>query len=325
LHTHFFTKEGIVKAVNGVSFVLRRGETLGLVGESGAGKTVTAWSILRILPYPGRVVAGVVRFRGENLLAAGEERMRALRGKEMAIVFQDPVAALNPVIPVGEQVAEVFLTHTSMSKRQARDEAVGILAEMGLPDPEAILSQYIFQISGGMAQRVMLAMALALRPSLLIADEPTSNLDVTLQAEILQRLRHMAQELGTAILLITHNLGLVAQMADRVAVMYAGTVVEQVESQLFYERPLHPYSWGLFQSLPRLDRAGRPLTPIRGTPPDLMALSEQCPFVPRCPKALSICRTEPRPVLMELEPRHWAACYNPIQHTDGQRSEELGA
>lgn len=314
LHTHFFTREGVVKAVNGVSFSLFPGQTLGLVGESGAGKSVTALSILRLVPFPGRVVQGAVVYQGRNLLEAPEEEMRHLRGKEIAIIFQNPHSALNPVLPVGAQVEEVLQAHTRMSHKDARRRAQELMLHMGLPDPERVASQYPFQLSGGMAQRVMLAMALALEPKVLIADEPTSNLDVTLQADILQRLRTLQQEHGTAILLITHDMGVVARVAHWVAVMYAGSIVEQGPILPIFKRPVHPYTWGLFQALPRLDRPDHALQPLRGTPPNLMDLPDQCPFLPRCPKATTVCRTNPRPPLLEVEGEHWAACYNHMRY-----------
>ncbi|MFN3974960.1 MAG: ABC transporter ATP-binding protein [Dehalococcoidia bacterium] len=314
LHTHFFTREGVVKAVNGVSFSLFPGRTLGLVGESGAGKSVTALSILRLVPFPGRVVQGAVVYKGRNLLEIPEEEMRHLRGKEIAIIFQNPHSALNPVLTVGAQVEEVLQAHTRISRKDAQRRAQALMLHMGLPDPERVAVQYPFQLSGGMAQRVMLAIALAMEPAVLIADEPTSNLDVTLQADILQRLRNLQQEQGTAILLITHDMGVVARVADWVAVMYAGSIVEQGPILPIFKRPVHPYTWGLFQALPRLDRPDHSLKPLRGTPPNLVDLPDQCPFLPRCPKATAVCRTNPRPPLLEVEGEHWAACYNHIRY-----------
>ena len=312
LHTYFTTREGIVKAVNGVSFSLREDSILGLVGESGSGKTVTALSILQLVPFPGKVVDGHAWYRGQDLLAMSSEELRRIRGKEISLVFQDAVAALNPVIPIGKQVEEVLLEHTAMSKREARSTAVGLLSQMGIADPKRILKQYSFQISGSMAQRVVIAIAIALKPRVLIADEPTSNLDVTLQAEIMHRLRQLQRQDHTSILLITHDLGLIAQMAQEVAVMYAGSIVEQAETRELFDHPLHPYTWGLLQALPRLDRPSQPLTPMRGSPPRMIDPPDQCPFLHRCPKATVRCRTSPKPTLEELRPGHQVACYNPI-------------
>ncbi|MBI4233609.1 MAG: ABC transporter ATP-binding protein [Chloroflexi bacterium] len=314
LHTHFFTREGVVKALNGVSFTLHQGQILGLVGESGAGKTVTALSILRLVPYPGRIVQGEVLFKGQNLLSMSNEEVRRIRGREIATVFQDAQAALNPTLTVGSQVEEVLLAHTQMSKKQARGVAAELFHHMGLPDPKHVLDQYPFQISGGMAQRVMLAMALALEPEILIADEPTSNLDVTLQADILLRLRALQRERSASILLITHDLGVIAQMAEDVAVMYAGSLVEYAETKALFRHPSHPYTWGLFQALPRVDNPTATLHPMRGSPPNLVDLPEQCPFLPRCPKATNICRLNPKPPLQEKEQGHQAACYNEVRY-----------
>lgn len=304
----------MVKALNGVNLTVRRGEVLGLVGESGAGKTVTALSVLRLLPYPGKVVAGGVFYDGQDLLSLSEERMRQVRGRELAVVFQDAMAALTPTLTLGEQMEESLLVHSSTSRKQARAVAEELCREIGLPDPHNILGLYPFQISGGMAQRVALAMALALRPRLLIADEPTSNVDVTLQADILDRLRRLQHQQDASILLITHNMGVVAQVAQRVAVMYAGAIVEQGDTVSIFRRPSHPYTWGLFQALPRLDNPDVALRPMPGVPPDLMNLPDRCPFLPRCAKATTTCRTSPKPPLGQVEAGHWAACYNPVQH-----------
>ena len=314
LHTYFFHKDGVVKAVNGVSLTLNRGEILGLVGESGSGKTVTALSILRLIPYPGRMVQGRVTFEDTDLAALSDEDLRQIRGKDISMVFQDAASALNPVLSIGEQMRETLQAHLEVSKEEAERLGIALLAQMGLPHPERLMQQYTFQISGGMAQRTMLAIALAHNPRLLIADEPTSMLDVTIQAEILQRLRSLRQDQGAAILLITHNLGVVAQMADRVAVMYAGSVVEEADTRALFSRPAHPYTWGLLQAVPRLDQQDDELRPMRGSLPDLMELPDQCPFLPRCHKATSVCRLSSKPPLEEVEPTHRVACYNPIEH-----------
>ena len=314
LHTYFLTKEGTVKAINGVSFTLEEDSVLGLVGESGSGKTVTALSILQLVPFPGKIVEGSITYNGQNLLDMSTERLRALRGQEISLIFQDSGAALNPVIPIGRQVEEIMLEHTDMGKRQARATAEDLLKQMGIPDSRRMLDQYPFQLSGGMAQRVMMAIGVALNPRVLIADEPTSNLDVTLQAEMLQRLRRLRQENHSAIMLITHDLGVIAQMAERVVVMYGGTVVEQATTRDLFARPYHPYTWGLFQALPRLDAPQRSLTPLRGAPPQMMDPPDQCPFLHRCSKATAECRTSPRPPLDEVAENHWVACYNTINY-----------
>ncbi len=312
LHTYFMTKEGTVKAVNGVSFDLEEDSVLGLVGESGSGKTVTALSILQLVPFPGKIVEGSITYAGESLLDMSTDRLRAIRGQEISLIFQDSGAALNPVIPIGRQVEEIMLEHTDMGKRQARSVAEDLLRQMGIPDARRMLDQYPFQLSGGMAQRVMMAIGVALNPRVLIADEPTSNLDVTLQAEMLQRLRRLRQENHSAIMLITHDLGVIAQMAERVVVMYGGTVVEQATTRDLFVRHYHPYTWGLFQALPRLDAPQRSLTPMRGAPPQMMDPPDQCPFLARCSKATAECRTSPRPPLEEIAANHWVACYNTI-------------
>ncbi len=314
LHTHFVTKEGVGKAVNGVSFSLREDSVLALVGESGAGKSMTALSILGLVPFPGKVVKGRVLLNGVDLLKLPGEEMRKLRGNDISIVFQDPRSALNPILSIGAQVAEGLLAHKAVSKREAEKLAEQLLTEAGLPDAKRILKSYPFQLSGGMCQRVMISIALALKPRVLIADEPTSNLDATLQAEILMRLRHLAKEMHVSVLLITHDLGVVAQMADEVAVMYAGAVVEQAPVREIFREPLHPYTWGLLQALPRLDQDVERLRSLKGTPPDVYHLDEHCPFIPRCPKAGSQCRVGPMPAIAEPSPGHLVACYNTIRH-----------
>ncbi|MBI4298682.1 MAG: ABC transporter ATP-binding protein [Chloroflexi bacterium] len=315
LRTQFFSKQGVVKAVNGVTFQLKKGSILGVVGESGAGKSVTALSILRLVPFPGRIVQGSIHLNDIDLMALSDEEMRKIRGKEISIVFQDPMAALNPVMSIGTQVEEILLTHSAMSKRAAQEVSIDLLRQMGLPNPRHVLNQYPFQLSGGMAQRIMLAIALAMNPKILIADEPTSNLDVTLQAEILLRLKRLKEEQGSSIILITHNMGVIAQMADEVAVMYAGAIVEYASTRNLFQRPSHPYTWALFQTLPRLDGdPNRQLKPLRGTPPSLIDLPDQCPFLPRCPKAINTCRLDPQPALVEIEPNHYVACYNVVKY-----------
>ncbi|MBI4497484.1 MAG: ABC transporter ATP-binding protein [Chloroflexi bacterium] len=314
LTTHFFTREGVVKAVNGVNLTLKRGRVVGMVGESGSGKSITALSILRLVPYPGRIVRGSISLNGRDVMALEGEDLRRMRGREVSIIFQDPTSGLNPVIPIGAQVAELLTAHLPLSRREAARQATAILAQVGLPDPDRVASQYPFQLSGGMCQRVMIGIATALNPSVLIADEPTSALDVTVQAQILQQLRNMKRDYQTAILLITHDMGVIAQMADEVAVMYAGSVVEYGDVREVFRSPTHPYTWALLNALPRLDAYDQELRTIPGAPPNPINLPDECPFIPRCNKARTVCRTSPRPLLAECGPNHWVACYNPVIH-----------
>ena len=312
LQVRFETAAGQVKAINDVSFSQDEEQVYCLVGESGAGKSTLALAIMGLLPPNATVPEGRIIFNGVDLLRASMDHMRTIRGKEVSLVFQDAQAALNPVQTVGMQLEEVILAHENVGARGANRMAMEALRELGLPDPRRILGQYPFNLSGGMCQRVMLAIALVLRPKLLIADEATSSLDVTLQAEILERLKQLCRELHSAILLITHDMGVVAHMANKVGVMYAGALVESAEVIPLFQEPRHPYTWALLQSLPRLDDTRRRLQPLQGAPPDLVNLPEQCPFLPRCPKALSQCRVERRPHLQELDREHHAACYNPV-------------
>ena len=313
LNTQIFLKEGVAKVVKDVSFTLSKGKILGLVGESGCGKTMTALSILGVVPFPGKVVSGKVVFKGKDLLSLETEELRRIRGNEISIIFQDAVSSLNPVISIGDQMAEGVMAHLDTSKKEATSLSVHLLGETGLADARQMMKRYPFQLSGGMAQRVMMAMAMALNPVVLIADEPTSNLDVTLQAEMLQRLRRLREEYDTTILLITHDMGVVAQMADEVAVMYAGSLVEYADTRSIFRRPAHPYTWALLQAVPRLDSPYDTLRPLGGTPPNPMYLPEECPFLPRCPKATNQCRLDPTPSLEEIEPNHFVACYNPME------------
>ena len=262
LNTHIFLKEGVARVVNGVSFQIARGGVLGLVGESGSGKTMTALSILGVVPFPGEVVSGEVKLNGRDLLSISSEELRRVRGNEISIIFQDAVASLNPVLSIGSQMVEGITVHLDATKKDAEKMSLHLLEQVGLPDPERIMRGYPFQLSGGMAQRVMMAMAVALSPRVLIADEPTSNLDVTLQAELLYRLRTLRQEYETAILLITHDMGVVAGTADAVAVMYAGSLVEYSDTRTIFERPAHPYTWALLQAVPRLDSPYTTLRPL---------------------------------------------------------------
>ena len=309
LTVQFTTERGTVRAVAGVSFDLAMGETLGLVGESGCGKTVTAMSILRLLPTPSAQVTGEIRFQGENLAACPDSRMRQIRGNRIAMVFQEPMTALNPVLTVGEQVAEALRLHRGLSHQAAWREAGAALARVGFPDANARLGQYPHQLSGGLRQRALMAMALACDPELLIADEPTTALDVTIQAQILALLAKLKAELGLAVLFITHNLGIVAQTADRVAVMYAGLIVEQAPTAELFGQPDHPYTRGLLNSVPRLDfhqPAGEILAPIQGHLP--AEPPSGCLFRDRCPLAHERCLKEPPWV--EVNPGHVVRCWN---------------
>ncbi|MDO8531704.1 MAG: ABC transporter ATP-binding protein [Dehalococcoidia bacterium] len=314
LYTEFPTREGVVKAVNGVNLTLKRGTILGNVGDSGCGKTMTAHSILSHRPFPGHVTQGQIFFNGHDLLKMGKEEMRRLRGKEIAMVFQDAVSGLNPVLPVGAQVEEMVTSHVRVSRREARKLTMEVLQRVGMADPERVVNQYPFQLSGGMCQRIMLAIALVLEPQVLIADEATTNLDVTLQADILAQLRRLKAERDSSIIIISHDLGVIARMADEVAVMYAGHIVEQADTVSIFHKPAHPYTSGLLQAVTRLDRPGRHLTALPGMPPSLVDLPDQCAFIPRCHKARNECRLNPHPPLREREPGHMAACYNPVLH-----------
>ena len=312
LSVEFRSPAGTVQALNGVSLTQAEGEIYCVVGESGAGKSTLALAIMGLLPQNSSVLGGRIYFQGVDLMRAGQDYMRGLRGHEVSMVFQDAQAALNPVEPIGSQLEEVILHHRDLSLRNANRMAQEMLHEMGLPDPKRVMGQYPFSLSGGMCQRVMMAIALVLRPKLLIADEPTSGLDVTLQAEILERLRRLVRDQGSSVLLITHDLGVVASMAHKVGVIYGGRMVERADVIPLFRRSQHPYTWSLLQSLPRLDDAGRAIQPVPGNPPDLVNMGEQCPFLPRCFKAINQCRNEPHPPLAETEEDHHVACYNPM-------------
>ncbi len=317
LATHFRTDDGLVRAVDGVSFTLGEGETLALVGESGSGKSVTALSILRLVPRGvGRIAAGEVRLHGRDLLALDEGAMRAVRGREISMVFQEPMTSLNPVFTCGDQVAEVLELHQRRSRADARREAVEMLRLVGLPAPEQRAREYPHQLSGGMRQRVMLAMALACRPAVLIADEPTTALDVTIQAQMLDLLARLRRDLGMAVLLITHDLGVVAETADRVAVMYAGQVVEEAPVRELFAAPRHPYTAGLLASLPRLGEARERLRVIPGQVPDPLSFPAGCRFHPRCPVANDRCRRE-TPALESAGPMRAVRCLRAAEIASG--------
>jgi oligopeptide/dipeptide ABC transporter ATP-binding protein len=315
LSAAFFTKEGVVRAVNDVSFDLEPGRVLAVVGESGCGKSTLALALLRLLPFPGKITGGQVVFEGQSLLSLDEEDLRRIRGRRISMIFQDPVSGLNPVLPIGKQVEEILTSHLNIPKKERRQRTVEVLRHVGLADAERIVNSYPFHLSGGMCQRVMIAMATALNPSVVIADEPTSALDVTVQAQILNELDTLRAQRGTAIILITHDLGVVAQMADDVAVMYAGRFIEVGAVRQIFKEPRHPYTWALLNTLPRLDRGGlQPLHSIPGAPPSMVDLAPECAFLPRCVKAISRCRTEAAPPLVTVAAGQLAACYNPVFH-----------
>jgi oligopeptide/dipeptide ABC transporter ATP-binding protein len=309
LTTRFHLKRGTLTAVDRVSFSIDRGETFGLVGESGSGKTVTARSLLRLLPIPpAEIASGKVVFEGEDLLRKSSRGMRAIRGKRIAMVFQEPMSALNPVFPVSTQIADGLRQNLGLSARQARQQVIELLRLVGIPSPERRLHDYIHQFSGGMRQRVMLAMALSCNPQFLIADEPTTALDVTLQAQILDLMRQMIDRFAMSLLFITHNLGVVAHMCDTVGVMYASHMVELSPTRALFAEPLHPYTWGLLHSIPQLETRQQYLDPIQGTVCNMLTPPAGCNFHPRCPRAMDICRREVPP-LRELAPGHHVACH----------------
>ena len=309
LCVYFRTEQGEVKAVDGVSFELERGEVLGLVGESGSGKTVTNLAFLGLLPRPPAYYPrGAVRFAGQELLHADERTLRALRGRRIAMIFQDPMTALNPYLTVERQLTEVLEVHERLSRRAARSRSLELLARVGIADPERSLRAHPHELSGGMRQRVMIAMALLCSPELLIADEPTTAVDVTVQAQVLELIRELQAERGMSVILITHDLGVVAGMAHRIAVMYAGRIVETATASALFARPRHPYTQGLLASVPRMDAdRSAQLTPIPGLPPDLSRLPSGCPFRPRCPRVVARCE-QVYPELIEIGPQHRARC-----------------
>ena len=310
LTTHFFTQDGVVKAVDGITYGLEEGEVLGVVGESGCGKSVHALSIMRLVPSPpGRTVAGEVVFEGEDLLKMDDAEMRNIRGNRIAMVFQEPMTSLNPVLTIGRQLTETLELHQGMSRQQARTRAAELLSTVGIPDAATRLVDYPHQFSGGMRQRVMIAMALSCNPKLIIADEPTTALDVTIQAQILELMQDLARDFGTAMIIITHNLGVVARYADNVNVMYAGKIIETGSAEEIYHNPRHPYTLALLNSVPRLDASERvKLDAIEGLPPDLVNLPEGCSFAPRCKYIYERC-VEETPTLVEANEGHTSACW----------------
>ena len=319
LQTHFFTPGGVIRAVNGVSYHLKPGETLGVVGESGCGKSVTALSILRLVSSPpGRIVGGAIRFEGRDLLGLSEHEMEQIRGNDISMIFQEPMTSLNPIYTVGRQISEAIALHQRLSRKDAMDGAIEMLRRVSMPEPERRAHAFPHQLSGGMRQRVMIAMALSCNPKVLIADEPTTALDVTIQAQILDLIRDLRERLGTAVILITHDLGVVAENADRVVVMYAGRKVEEATVDELFDHPGHPYTIGLLGSIPQLDAATwatseRPrLTEIKGMVPSLAHLPKGCSFAPRCGFATEQCHTAAPPLDMP-RPEHWIACWHADQ------------
>ncbi len=310
LRTQFFTSAGTVRAVDGISYDVEKGETVAIVGESGCGKSVSALSILRLIPDPpGRVVGGSIRFKGTDLLELSDAEIRGVRGRRIAMVFQEPMTSLNPVLTVGLQLTETLTHHLGMSETAARARAVELMKMVGISDPERRLTQYPHHFSGGMRQRVMIAMAMCCEPELIIADEPTTALDVTIQAQILELMKDLSRRLGVALIIITHNLGVVARYADRVNVMYAGKIIEHGSALDIYHRPMHPYTLGLLHSVPRLDLPRRErLDPIAGQPPDLAKLDDGCAFRPRCRYAVERCASE-IPTLESVTDGHLSACW----------------
>lgn len=313
LRTSFFTDAGEVKAVNGVSFSLERGKVLGIVGESGSGKSVTAYSIMQILAPAGKIVGGSVKLDGQELIGSGENVMKTVRGNKVSIIFQDPMTSLNPTYTIGSQLMEAILLHTDRNKKQAYDRAVEMLRLVNVNEPEKRMKQYPFELSGGMRQRVMIAMALACEPDILIADEPTTALDVTIQAQILELMQSLQKELGMAIIMITHDLGVVAQMCDEVIVMYAGSICEQGTADEIFYNPQHEYTKGLLRSLPSANTAGTRLQPICGTPIDLLNMPRGCAFAPRCDVAMKICIEKTAPGI-DINDDHRSACWMCIKN-----------
>jgi oligopeptide transport system ATP-binding protein len=319
LKTAFYTQDGVVQAVNGISYTLREGEALGLVGESGCGKSVSALSIMRLIPTPpGRIVGGEVLFEGRDLLKLSDEGIRKVRGNRIAMIFQDPMTSLNPVLTIGRQITEALELHKGMNRTTARKRAIELLDMVGIPSAASRIDDYPHQFSGGMRQRVMIAMALSCEPKLLIADEPTTALDVTIQAQILDLIRRLQKDLGMALILITHDLGVVAGIADRINVMYAGYIVETAPANEVFEDPRHPYTLGLLRSIPRIDEPRKEkLIPIEGLPPDLINTSSGCPFAPRCTFAVEQSHHE-NPKLRPVGNEHFVACWVDVKEAVGR-------
>ncbi|MEE1732176.1 ABC transporter ATP-binding protein [Streptomyces microflavus] len=309
LHVEFHTREGVAKAVNGVNYSVAEGETLAVLGESGSGKSVTAQAVMGILDMPpGKITGGEILFKGQDLLKLRPEERRKIRGQEMAMIFQDALSSLNPVLTVGQQLGEMFVVHRGMSRKDAKAKSVELMDRVRIPAAKERVGNYPHQFSGGMRQRIMIAMAMALEPSLIIADEPTTALDVTVQAQVMDLLAELQRELNTGLILITHDLGVVADVADKIAVMYAGRIVETAPVHEIYKAPAHPYTKGLLQSIPRLDQKGQELYAIKGLPPNLLHIPPGCAFNPRCPMAQDVCRTDVPP-LYEVDEQRRSACH----------------
>ncbi len=308
LKTYFFTDDGVVKAVDGVKFSVDEGETIGIVGESGCGKSITSMSILQLIDYPGETVEGTINFQGRDLLKVSDKEMRNIRGNDISMIFQEPMTSLNPVFKIGHQISEVLILHQKMTKSQARERAIEMIKMVGIPRPEKIVDEYPHQLSGGMRQRIMIAMALACQPKLLIADEPTTALDVTIQAQILDLMNGLKTRLNTAIMLITHDLAVVAEMADHVVVMYSGKIVEDAPVNELFKNPRHPYTIGLMGSMPSLVDEGEKLANIKGAVPNPLYLPKGCYFHPRCKYATEECK-KGQPKLREVAPGHKVACF----------------
>lgn len=327
LKTYFYTASGIAKAVDGVSFNIAKGETMGIVGESGSGKSVTSSSIIRLLPpRTGKIVGGSIEFEGKDVLALSKKELNDFRGKDIAVIFQDPMTSLDPVFKIGKQMTEMIMAHQNVTKDEAWKMAVEALSKVGIPEPEKRTNSYPYELSGGMCQRVIIAMAVCCKPKLIIADEPTTALDVTVQAQVLELLKELQRDMDTAILLITHNLGVVWEMCDKVMVMYAGNTVEFTDTKTLYSNPRHPYTWGLLDSMPKLsDESKGELKTIPGTPPDLRLTGECCNFYNRCPYVTEAC-TQSVPPLVEVEPGHFVACHrqnltNKLEKGEGLKDE----
>ena len=327
LKTYFYTASGIAKAVDGVSFNIAKGETMGIVGESGSGKSVTSSSIIRLLPpRTGKIVGGSIEFEGKDVLALSKKELNDFRGKDIAVIFQDPMTSLDPVFKIGKQMTEMIMAHQNVTKDEAWKMAVEALSKVGIPEPEKRMNSYPYELSGGMCQRVIIAMAVCCKPKLIIADEPTTALDVTVQAQVLELLKELQRDMDTAILLITHNLGVVWEMCDKVMVMYAGNTVEFTDTKTLYSNPRHPYTWGLLDSMPKLsDESKGELKTIPGTPPDLRLTGECCNFYNRCPYVTEAC-TQSVPPLVEVEPGHFVACHrqnltNKLEKGEGLKYE----
>ena len=327
LKTYFYTASGIAKAVDGVSFNIAKGGTMGIVGESGSGKSVTSSSIIRLLPpRTGKIVGGSIEFEGKDVLALSKKELNDFRGKDIAVIFQDPMTSLDPVFKIGKQMTEMIMAHQNVTKDEAWKMAVEALSKVGIPEPEKRMNSYPYELSGGMCQRVIIAMAVCCKPKLIIADEPTTALDVTVQAQVLELLKELQRDMDTAILLITHNLGVVWEMCDKVMVMYAGNTVEFTDTKTLYSNPRHPYTWGLLDSMPKLsDESKGELKTIPGTPPDLRLTGECCNFYNRCPYVTEAC-TQSVPPLVEVEPGHFVACHrqnltNKLEKGEGLKDE----